>query len=250
MDTHLLRLLAEMQERQAELVMRCAELERRMDTQIRHGKVTEVDPQKQVARIEIGERDGKPVKSAWLPYAQFAGPDGDQQYQKGLKHHSPPFVGQQMTMFAPGGEIRQGVLLPFHWWDKAKSPSNKGDEHVIAWDKLRITRRADALIAQVGNSVITWKDDSLSLKSNGSEIELKAGHINLVSGKVHTVAETHLGVDAKDDEGDTKVVLEDGLARKPVKAKTDGSGGLAAAMAAAAAAAASGGGGGGGGGGS
>lgn len=129
------RILSELLDGQTELVMRVAEYERRMDNTLRHGKVTDVDPEKHLARIEIGERDGTVLKSAWLPYGQIAGD---------YKQHRPPTVGQQMTMFAPNGEIRQAVIMPFTWSDEQKAPSDKGDEHVTTYgDKYRQREKKD-----------------------------------------------------------------------------------------------------------
>src|ERR1035437_8541558 len=49
-----------------------ATLEDRMDKQVRHGKVTDVDTKKQLARLEIGNKDGTSLKSPWVPYAEVA----------------------------------------------------------------------------------------------------------------------------------------------------------------------------------
>lgn len=122
-------------EDQSKILMRVTEVERRNDNQVRHGKVTDVDTKKQRVRIEIGERDGKPVKSPWVPYAQIAGD---------YKSHRPPTKGQQMTLFAPNGEFRQAVILPFTWSDQNKSPSDKEDEHVTTYDdKYRLREKKD-----------------------------------------------------------------------------------------------------------
>ncbi|MFL9828924.1 phage baseplate assembly protein V [Rhodoplanes sp. SY1] len=174
------------------LKTRIADMERRVDNTIRHGKVTDVDPKKQRARIEIGERDGTPVKSAWVPYAQFAGPDGENGKGKGLKHHSPPFVGQQLTMFAPNGEVRQAVLLPFTWHEKAKSPSDKGDEHVVAWDKMRVTRKADSHVVMVGDAKITWKDGGLDIEVGKSKLRLTRKKISAKADEIETDGKTVL----------------------------------------------------------
>lgn len=183
----------------AELTMRIAELERRLDASVRHGKVTDVDAQKHLARIEIGEREGKPVKSPWVPYAQFAG---------AFKFHNPPSVGQQLTLFAPNGELRQAMLLPFTWSDQNQSPSNDKDEHIITFGDFRMEITKNRFL----------------VKFKGSELELKDGHANVVGDKVHTVGVTHLGVEAKDADASNKLVVEGLLLadRKRVFANTMG----------------------------
>lgn len=141
----------------ADAVSRVTDVERRMDGMVRHGKVTDVDPKKQRARIEIGERDGQPLKSAWLPYAQIAG---------AYKSHRPPTVGQQMSMFAPNGEVRQGVLMPMTWSDQNQSPSEKGDEHVTTYGDLKIVEKAQQLLQAIGDAVsIDMTSGAMTLKS-------------------------------------------------------------------------------------
>lgn len=156
MATDLHDILEKILDAQSHLVMRHAELERRIDNSIRHGKVTDVDAAKQLARIEIGERDGKPVKSAWVPYGQLAGD---------YKSHRPPTKGQQMTMFAPNGEHRQALLMPMTFSDDNKSPSDKADEHVTTFGKLKITEKGDSYTIAVGNSSIVMTDGKIVLKS-------------------------------------------------------------------------------------
>lgn len=153
----------------AQIVARISEIERRNDHTMRPGKVTDVDPKKQLARIEIGERDGTPLKSAWVPYAQLAG---------GYKSHRPPTVGQQMMMFAPNGEGRQALLLPMTWSNDNPAPSDKGDEHVTTYGDMKIVEKADSLSIAMGTNVsIIWNGDKLTLKS--PQIVLECGDIRL-----------------------------------------------------------------------
>jgi len=196
---NLIDLIDRLTEAQARLLMRVAELERKADTTFRHGKVTDVDTKKQLARIEIGERDGKPLKSAWVPYAQLAGE---------FKAHRPPTVGQQMTMMAPNGEIRQAVLLPFTWSNQNPSPSEKPDEHVTTYGKLKIVEKKDSFTVSLDDKVsLVLTSSTATLKVGSSEVEVKDGHVNIVSDKVHTVGATHLGVDAKDAVAADKVLV-------------------------------------------
>lgn len=191
---------------QARLLMRVSEIERRNDNTVRHGKVTDVDAEKQLARIEIGERDGKPVKSAWLSYAQLAGD---------YKSHTPPTKGQQMTLFAPNGEIRQGVLLPFTWSNDNPSPSDKADEHVDTYgDKWKLTRKKDLFQVDVDGAQLKLTPQMIVLKLGQSEVEIKSGAINLKSTKIFTVGKTFVAVDAKDEETEVKVTTESGPAKQ------------------------------------
>lgn len=205
-----------------------AVLEDRMDKTVRHGKVTDVDTQKQLARIEIGNKDGTSLKSAWVPYAQVAGPDGQGTGQGEYKFHNPPTVGQQMTMFSPNGEFRQAVILPFTWYDKAVSPSQATDTHVVTYGKLKIERKKDLLRSTVdttiieqktdtitntvGNSTITQKNGSISLKVGDTEIELTAALLAQISSKISLAGQTYLGQLSK---GVTDGTLVDDVADTP-----------------------------------
>lgn len=172
----------------ADAVSRITDVERRMDGMIRHGKVTDVDPKKQRARIEIGERDGQPLKSAWLPYAQIAG---------AYKSHRPPTVGQQMSMFAPNGEVRQGLLVPMTWSDQNQSPSDKADEHVTTFGQLKIVEKADSYIVSIGSV----------------EIELTTSDVNITApGFVRTIGKTALGLASKGEGTPPRVETEAGVA--------------------------------------
>lgn len=151
-----------------ELQQRIGDIDRRMDSTMRHGKVTDVDTKKHLARIEIGENDGEPVKSAWVPYSQVAG---------AYKSHSPPSKGQQMTLFAPNGEIRQAMLLPMTWSDDNKSPSEKEDEHIDTYGKLKITKKGDSYEIDLDGVKISMAKDRISLKAETIVLDgtVKAG---------------------------------------------------------------------------
>ena len=84
-----------------------------------------------------------------------------------------------MTMFAPGGEIRQAVLLPFTWSNQAQSPSQSGDEHVTVWGKFKQT----------------MKEDYLKLENDQASIELTTSNITITASKIVLKGDVHLGDD-------------------------------------------------------
>lgn len=147
------------------LLARNTALEDRFDKLVRHGKVTDVDPAKQRLRMEIGLKDGASLKSAWVPYAQVAGPDGADGNSGEFKFHNPPTVGQQMTLLSPAGDFRQAIALPFTWYDKAVSPGTTTDEHVLTFGKLKISYKKDRYFISLGNSSIEMTADNITLKS-------------------------------------------------------------------------------------
>jgi phage baseplate assembly protein gpV len=171
-----------------ELVMRVNELERRFASAFRHGTVEQVDAEKHVVRIRIGEPEessnGQPFLSPWVPYGQFAG---------ALKVHTPPSVGQQMTMLNPTGDFRQAVAIPLTWSDANPSPSNSKDEHVLTFGDVRITLKSGSVAFKAGDHVMTVSASGTTFE-NG-EIKHDGKHID----------KTHVHKDVEPGDGLTGV---------------------------------------------
>jgi len=146
-----------------EAVARVAELERRVAGMVRHGTVEQVDPQKQRVRLRLGGTDDKPFVGPWVPYAQIAG---------ALKVHTPPSVGQQMTLLSPTGDPRQAVALPMTWSNQNASPSQKGDEHVLTFGSCRIELRGNEIIVKVPRLFVEC--DGSTFELTGSGLKMRA----------------------------------------------------------------------------
>lgn len=154
-----------------------AELKRRQANTIRHGRITDVDAEKQLVRLRLNpDEEKEEFKSAWIPYAQMAGPDEGKEF----KFHNPPAVGQHMTVFAPGGELGQAMAVPFTWHEKAVSPSTKKDEHVMTFGKFTMTIKKDSVVIALGNTKVTWKEDELTFE--GPKGQFKMDRLNLEDG--------------------------------------------------------------------
>lgn len=164
------------------LERRIVELEQRADKMVRHGPVTDVDAEKHLVRLRIGGTDAEPKKSPWTPYGQIAG---------AMKVHSPPSVGQNMTMFSPTGDFRQAVTLPMTWNNANPSPSQKKDEHILKFGKV----------------TITIKSESLTFDVDGSKIEITKDKIVSTSKDIKDVGKSHLGLKSE-DSGTKKAVVE------------------------------------------
>lgn len=162
-----------------ELALRVAELERRVSNQFRHGPVAQVDAEKHRVRLEIGTTaDGKPFLGPWVPYAQVAG---------ALKVHTPPSVGQNMTMLCPNGDFRQAVAMPFTWSDANESPSTKGDEHVLTFGSVRITIKDKSIKVEAGEHTVEIAEDGTTfskgkIEHDGHLIDKTHGHTLVVPG--------------------------------------------------------------------
>jgi phage baseplate assembly protein gpV len=156
-----------------ELAARLVELEHRLANLARHGTVHSVDAAAGTVRLAIGESEDGPLLSPPIPYGQIAG---------ALKVHSPPSVGQQMTLVAPSGDPRQGVALPMTWSDANASPSDKGDEHVVKIGSVTMTLKGDGLTLSVGG---------VSIAISGSGVAIEGGNVthdgkNIGSDHRHT----------------------------------------------------------------
>lgn len=152
---------------------RIAELERRADGMVKQGRVAEVDPKAGTVRLRLNEEGAdEPFLSPPIPYAQMAG---------ALKVHTPPSVGQQMTIISGAGDFRQGLAVPMTWSDKNAAPSEKGDEHVLTFGDVRVELVSGGLKITVGG---------VSVEITGAGVAFKGGRVehdekNIGSDHVH-----------------------------------------------------------------
>lgn len=157
------------------LVARLAEVERKQEGQVARGTVHEVDAAAGTVRLKVGEDDdGKPFLTPPIPYAQTMG---------ALKFHSPPSVGQQMTAFNDSGDFSQGLAIPMTQSDANKSPSTKGDEHVMTFGDLKIEVRGKQLKATIGGFTFDASDKGLKLSIGGSTFDLTADGLKMTAAQ-------------------------------------------------------------------
>ena len=156
----------------AALAGRMAEMERRMFGMVRHGTVAEIDAAAGRLRLNLGEStSGGDFLGPWVPYSQMAG---------ALRAHIPPSVGQQMTLFAPSGDLRQAVAMPMTWSNSTPSPSGAGNENVITFGGAEIRLTADGLTISVGG---------VSLAITGAGVAFTGG---VVSHNGANIGSTHI----------------------------------------------------------
>lgn len=168
-----------------DIIRRQSETDRRLDGMVKQGAVAEVDPKNGTVRLHLGGSDGDDFLSPHIPYAQMAG---------GLKVHSPPTVGQQMTILSGSGDFRQGLALPMTWSDNNRAPSEKGDENVITFGNFRAELRGDELLVTIGGF-------SLSLKSSGATFS--------VDGVTHEITGAGVATDGGEISHDGKNIGSD-----------------------------------------
>ncbi len=92
------------------------DLIRRMDNLLRAGTIAEVNHDKALVRVKLGEGDAaKPFLSGWLNYfAKRAGNTID---------WDPPEVGEQCLVLSPGGEMAGGFALTGIYSNYRPAPS-------------------------------------------------------------------------------------------------------------------------------
>ena len=146
-----------------DIFRRQAEIERRIDGMVKQGPVAEVDPKAGTVRLRLGGTEEEPFLSPPVPYAQIAG---------AMKIHSPPSVGQQMTLISGTGDFRQGLAVPMTWSNQNAAPSDKGDEHVLTFGSCRIELRGHEIIVKVPR---------LFVECDGSTFELTGGGLKMVA---------------------------------------------------------------------
>lgn len=154
---------------------RISEIERRFSQSIRHAPVKEVNAAEGWVRLDLGKGDDGQILSPKIPYAQMAG---------GLKIHAPPTVGQQMTMFAPGGDPAQAMALPLSWSDQNKTPSDKGDENVLTFGNVRVELRGDEILATIGGFSLSLKASGATFDVGGVTHQITAGGVSTDGGEV------------------------------------------------------------------
>ena len=104
-----------------------------------------------------------------------------------LKVHALPSVGQQMTLFSPGGELAAGVAVPFTWSNDNPSPSDSGSENVLTFGAVRVELTAAGLKVSVGDAAIDITGDGLAVTGE------RLTHNGIFVGDTHVHTEVEKG---------------------------------------------------------
>ena len=147
------------------LYQRIHALEQRTANMVRKGPVQEVDTAKQLARVKLSADGEDEYLSAWVPYAQIAGPGSN------LKIHAPPAVGQNVTVFSPSGDIRQATIMPFTWSDQAQSPGTTQDP-AMTYGMIRVDLGLSNLKVTVGEAVIDVATTGITVEFGGKGFKI------------------------------------------------------------------------------
>jgi phage baseplate assembly protein V len=80
--------------------LKIEELQRRTEAAVRVGRITEVNPEHGLAKVDVGTPDN-PLVTGWLPWTERAG---------AIKTWTPPEPGEQVRLVSPAGDMAQGWI--------------------------------------------------------------------------------------------------------------------------------------------
>lgn len=147
-----------------QLLIRIAELERKLDSMFRHGPVHErkkIDG-RWFVRLEIGGADDDPFLSPWILYCS---PNGG---PNGLNVHRVPAKGEQLTMLSPAGDPRQAVAVPLFWSDDHPPPSDDEDAVTITHPKFKLDLK-DGVLKIETKGPLSIECQTFSLKGRAEQ---------------------------------------------------------------------------------
>jgi hypothetical protein len=119
------------------LLQQVAELRRQMGQMIVHGPVSEVKGDK--VRVKTGkDAQGQDVLSPWLDTNNHRGGATERRFFK---------VGQNVSIFSPGGDMTQGIITPYAPNKDHKAPDHANesgtDEETYQFEDLRVKKVKD-----------------------------------------------------------------------------------------------------------
>jgi phage baseplate assembly protein V len=185
------------------------DMERRLANMIRYGKITEIDYATKKVRIKSGE-----IETDWIRWS--AGRSNSRKRQ-----WDPPTIGEQVTMLAPTGDLRQAHIIPGMYqadYDAPSADPNKdhatySDGAVIEYDvadhkltanlqsntsiiadrtSIKATRGVGsvevtntAVTATLNSASITVTASSIVLTVAGSTITMNAAGVTVVGTAIN-----------------------------------------------------------------
>ncbi|ORE90544.1 phage-related baseplate assembly protein V [Stappia sp. 22II-S9-Z10] len=142
-----------------QILFKLADDERRNRGRVRMGTIEEVDAEKGLARVKLGEQgEYPPLLSPWIRWKEQAMGD--------MRTHFPPSKGQQVRVVSQNGEIADAEIDLSIPQDSIERPSSSGSEYVLA---------------DVGGTRIVVSDGKIVIKTGAIEIEADSWVANVPS---------------------------------------------------------------------
>jgi phage baseplate assembly protein gpV len=140
--------------------LKIEELQRRTEAAVRVGRITEVNPEHGLAKVDVGTPDN-PLVTGWLPWTERAG---------AIKTWTPPEPGEQVRLVSPAGDMAQGWIDQGGFSNENPQPHDQGKER-------RFTV-GDTTITETGEE-ITIETPKLTIKADviiEGDFDAKDGH--------------------------------------------------------------------------
>lgn len=140
------------------------ELERRFENRERTGTIHEVDAEKGLARVKLGEdKNGQPFLTPWIPWMETA--------MGFIRTHFPPEVGEQVKVVSESGDLTDAVIVTSIPSNQFKRPHNKTREgRIQVGEKTTITFTEDQFLVQTPHyRVETGKAEYVKSGGGGSK---------------------------------------------------------------------------------
>lgn len=172
-----------------------AELLRLIHNLVRLGTVAEVDHARARVRVATGE-----ITTAWLPWLE--------ERAGTTRTWNPPTVGEQVVVFAPGGDMASAVVLAGLYRTQHPAPSDSADvwhavmpdgaviEYDHATSHLQATLPGSATLAAQGDVLVTTPAALTATAGGGATLNADTvinGTLAINGGSV-----THNGTDIGD----------------------------------------------------
>jgi phage baseplate assembly protein V len=151
------------------------ELFRKLANIVRVGTISDVDYEKQLVRVQIGE-----LKTGWLRFLTLRAGS--------VRIWSPPSLDEQVVVISIGGELKQGLVIPALFQNAFPAPSNSADVHCIAFKDDAVIEYNTATHAL---SITLPAAGSLTLTAPGG-VTIN-GNIT-VTGTIHSTGDQIAGV--------------------------------------------------------
>lgn len=134
------------------------------------GPIEEVDAAKGY-RIKLGETNGKPFLSPWLPHPESG------------KSSVPLRKGDIVGVISPSGDMRQAVMFRAGYSGPRPSPNDDMNANVFEDAGVRISV-VDGVVKIVGNLLVEGNADFNvgHLKAHGKDVGHDHGHVSAPPG--------------------------------------------------------------------
>jgi phage baseplate assembly protein V len=146
-------------------------MERRVANMVRVGTVMAVDPATARVRIKSGS-----IETAWLPWSTGRAHPAKRRWD-------PPAVGEQVAIIAPGGDMRQAVVLPGVYQQSAGAPASSPDKDTTVYGDgtvIEYDRATHTLVANLGPSQVRATRDEVLLQVGGASLRVTASGVQIV----------------------------------------------------------------------